>query len=187
MPLTYRYDLTENGDSPITLAVAKDYLKVNNSDDNAVIQNLIATVTQFGERYTGIDYRAKTWKLVLDEFEDRILLRKSRVATVTSMKYMVSASLVTIASSVYYLKIGSQFSEVLLADDQSWPTDMDEVEAGIEIIFVTGIPRYVEEYKSGILNHLAYLYQNRGDCDVDVAAVKSGATEKYDQGRIARI
>lgn len=187
MPLTYRYDLTDNGDSPITLERAKGYLKVDGSDDNVVIQDLIATATQFGERYTGIDYRVKTWKLVFDEFEDRILLRKSKVATITSIKYLVDDSLVTIDSAVYSLKIGTQFSEVLLASDQSWPTDMDEVEAGIEIIFVTGIPRYIEEYKTGILNHLAYMYQNRGDCDAEEAAKKSGATEKYGQGRIARI
>jgi len=187
MPLSYRYDLTANGDSPLILQDAKDYLKINGSDDNKVIQDLIGTVTQWGERYTGRDFRAKTWKLVIDDFDDRILIRKSKVATITSMKYMVSSSLVTIADTVYYLKIGNQFSELLLADDQSWPTDMDEIEAGIEIIFVTEIPRYIEEYRSGMLNHLAYLYQNRGDCDVDVAAVKSGATEKYGQGRIARV
>ncbi len=187
MPLTYRYDLTDNGDSPITLAKAKEYLKVENSIDNKVIQDLIATATQFGERYTGIDYRVKTWKLIFDEFEDRILLRKSKVATVTSMKYMVSSSLVTIDSSVYYLKIGSQFSEVLLADDQSWPTDIDEIESGIEIEFKTQIPRNIEQYKTGVLEHLAYLYQNRGDCDVEKSAKASGATEKYDQGRIQRI
>ena len=187
MPLTYRYELSDNGDSPLILQDAKDYLKIEGSNDNKVLQDLIGTVTQWGERYTGRDFRAKTWKLVLDEFCDRILLRKSLVATVTSAKYMVDSSLVTIDSSVNYLKIGSQFSEILLAADQAWPTDMDEIEAGIEIIFVTGIPRYIEEYRAGMLNHLAYLYQNRGDCDADDAAEKSGATKKYDQGRIARI
>jgi uncharacterized phiE125 gp8 family phage protein len=187
MPLNYRYELSSNGTLPITLESAKKYLKIENSADNEVIQDMIAAVVQFAERYTGRDMRAKTWKLVTDCFEDRILLRKSEVATVTSVKYLVDDSLSTIADTVYYLKKGHQFSEVVLRSDQVWPTDLDAIESGIEIIFVTQTPRYIEETKVGTFEHLAFLYANRGDCDVNSAALKSGATEKYDQGRIPRI
>lgn len=187
MPLTYRYELSVPGTLPITKESAKSYLKLETDADNATIQDMVATVVQFAERYTGRDMRPKTWKLWLDCFEDRILLRKSQVNSITSVKYMVDDSLVTIATSVWYLKKGYQFSEILLKASQVWPTDIDEVESGIEIIFVTQEPRNIETYKTGMFEHLAYLYQNRGDCDVESAAKKSGATEKYDQGRIPRI
>ena len=187
MPLTYRYELSNSGTLPLTAKYAKEYFKLDTDADNAVIQDMVATVVEFAERYTGRDMRPKTWKLWLDCFEDRILLRKSQVDSITTVKYMVDDSLVTIATSVWYLKKGYQFSEILLKDGQTWPTDIDEVESGIEIIFVTQTPRYMEQYKIGMLEHIAYLYQNRGDCDVDSAALKSGATEKYDQGRIPRI
>jgi hypothetical protein len=187
MPLNYRYELSDNGTLPISLKSAKEYLKIENSAENETIQHMIATVVQFAERYTGRDMRIKTWKLVTDCFEDRILLRKSEIASVTSVKYLVDDSLSTIADTVYYLKKGYQFSEVLLKSEQVWPSDLDAVESGIEIIFATQVPRYIEQSKIGALEHSAYLYANRGDCDVDVAALKSGATEKYDQGRIQRI
>lgn len=187
MPLTYTYTLNDNGTLPITLKQAKAYLKVDNDADNAVIQDMIAAVVQYAERYSGRDMREKTWQLVVDCFEDRILLRKSETASITSVKYTVDGSLSTIADSVYYLKAGHQFSEILLQEDQKWPDDLDKVEAGIQIIFVTQTPRYIEQYKVGAFEHLAFLYANRGDCDVNVAALKSGATEKYDQGRIQRI
>ncbi len=189
MPLNYRYELIDNGDLPITLKRAKEYLKLEsaNDSDNSTIQDMIATVIQHGERYVGRDFRPKTWVLTLDGFVDRICLRKSQVASITSVKYLVSGTLTSIATSVWYLKKGYEFSEILLKDGQTWPTDIDTIEAGIEIIFVTETPRYIEQYKIGALEHLAYLYQNRGDCDVGVAARKSGATEKYDQGRIQRI
>jgi uncharacterized phiE125 gp8 family phage protein len=187
MPLTYTYTLNDTGTLPITLKQAKAYLKVDSDADNSVIQDMIAAVVQYGERYSGRDMRAKTWQLVIDCFEDRILLRKSQVASITSIKHTVSGSLDTIADTVYYLKAGYQFSEILLQEDQEWPTDSDAVEAGIQIIFVTQTPRYIESYKMGAFEHLAFLYANRGDCDVNVAALKSGATEKYDQGRIQRI
>ena len=187
MPLPYTYALNEEGTLPIAVKDAKAYLKIENDAELAIIQNLIATVVQYAERYTGKDMRAKTWQLTYDGFEDRTLLRKSQVASITSVKYTVSGALVTIADTVYYLKKGQQFSEVLLQDDESWPTDMDEVESGIQIIFVTETPRYLAQYKIGMFEHLAFLYQNRGDCDVNSAAIKSGATEKYGQGRIQRI
>ena len=150
MPLTYRYDLTENGDLPISLTQAKDYLKVDNAIDNSIIQDLLATAVQFGERYTGVDYRIKTWALVTDCFEERILLRKSQIATVTSVKYLVGLApvQVTIATTIWYLKKGRQFSEILLKDGQAWPTDLWSNESGVEIIFKTEVPRYIEEYKT---------------------------------------
>jgi len=187
MPLSYLYTLNDSGTLPISLKQAKAYLKVEHDADNSVIQDMIAATVQYAERYTGRDLRPKTWQLTLDCFEDRILLRKSQVASITSIKYLVSSVLTTIDTSVYYLKPGYQFSEVLLKEDQVWPDDLDEVEAGIQIIFVTQTPRNIEQYRIGVYEHLAFLYANRGDCDVNTAALKSGATEKYDQGRIQRI
>lgn len=186
MPLDYRYEVTTAGTLPIDLAVAKKYLKIDGGSDNSVIQDLIATVIQWGERHTGRDFRVKTWKLFLDCFQERILIRKSQVNTITSIQHIVSDSLVTVASTVYQFKKGYQFSEILLRFDQVWPINTDEIEAGIEIIFVTKIPRNIESYKSAALQHLAYLYENRGDCSTDEAAKASGAIETYGS-RIPRI
>lgn len=185
--LSYRYELSDSGDLPITLKQAKDYLKIDGKDDNQVIQDLLATAVQFGEGYTGRDFRISTWLLFVDCFEDRILLRKAQVASITKVEYLVSAAFITVASSVYYLKPGHGFSEILLADGEIWPTDIDTIEAGIKIEFKTQVPRSIEQLKTGVYKHLAFLYQNRGDCDEDAAAKKSGATEQYDQVRIARI
>lgn len=188
MPLQYRYELTTPGELPFDLKYAKDYLKNKDiTTDDDILQDMIVAVVQSAERYTGRDLRAKTWKLINDCFEDRTLLRRSQVASITSIQYTLLGTLTAIATSVWYLKKGYQFSEILLKENQSWPTDLDDIEAGIEIVFLTSIPRYIEEYKSGLLRHLAYFYQNRGDCDIDSAIKKSGAFESYNHGRIARI
>jgi len=196
MTLPYRYELKVPGTLPINLKVAKSYLKVDNKVDDQIIQDMIAAVVQFGERYTGRDFRIRTWKLIFDSFEDRILLRKSQVASITTVQYTLSGSLVTIASTVYQFVEGYQFSEVVLRFDQVWPSDGDEIDAGIEIEFKTKIPRNLEQYKVATLKHLAWLYQNRGDCvvgssirggAVGQALVSSGASQLYDQGRIVRV
>ena len=81
--LNYRYELSDGGDLPINLKEAKDYLKIDGGTDNQVIQDLLATAVQFGEGYTGRDFRVNTWLLYVDCFEDRILLRKTQVASIT--------------------------------------------------------------------------------------------------------
>jgi len=183
----FTYELSIVGTLPITVKRAKSYLKVETDEDNILLQDMIATTVRFAERYMGRDLRQNTWKLIIDKFTDRICLRKSQVRSITNVKYTVDAALVTIANTVYYLKKGYGFSEVLLQDGKTWPTDLDEIEAGIQITFITEIPRHIEQYKLGVLEHIAFLYQNRGDCDVDSAAVKSGAVQLYGQGRIQRI
>lgn len=44
-----------------------------------------------------------------------------------------------------------------------------------------------ESIRRGILQHAAYLYNHRGDCDAEEAAVKSGAKDIYKSWRISPI
>lgn len=185
------YELVTPGAGPVRLKDAKAYLKVDNKSDDFVVRSLLLATVQYAEKYTGRDFRANSWKLLLDGFEDRICLRRSPVASITQVQYTLAGTLTTIAASVYYLKKGPQFSEVLLLDEQEWPSDGDDVETTnehtIEITFATAVPALLEEARSALLKHLAYLYQNRGDCSSEEAARRSGATEMYDHFRIARL
>lgn len=185
------YELITPGVNPISLKDAKAYLKQDSDVDDTVIRLLLTSVIQYAENYTGRDFRTNIWKLFLDEFEDRICLRKSPINTIGLIQYTLSGTLTTIVNTVYYLKKGPQWSEVLLLDEQEWPTDGDDVETTnehtIEITFTTGIVSFISEAKTAILHHLAFYYQNRGDCTAKEAAKNSGADEMYDHFRIARI
>jgi len=177
--LDYRYEQLSAGELPIKLKDAKEYLKIDGSVDNSVIQNMIATVIQLGEMTVGRDFRVKTWKLFLDCFDERILIRKSQVASITSVEYTLNSVLTDVPNTVWQLKKGYQFSELVLRYNQVWPSDGDEIEHGIEIIFVTEVPRHIEVYKVAALKHLAFLYENRGDCSAEDAMMKSGAKDTY--------
>lgn len=185
-----RYEVTTTGDLALSLEEeVKPYLKVTSEDDDNLIQVMISAVQQWAEGYMGVDLRARTWTLFLDEFTDRICLRRSPVASIITVKYTLATVLTTIVSTTYYLKKGVQFSEILLEDDQSWPTDGDETvkEATIQIEFVTEIPEKIDNFKLGMLKHIAHLYQNRGDFDMKHSAIASGATKFYDQKQIVRV
>lgn len=174
--------------SPVTLAVMKDYLKKTATADDALIQSMIDAATEFGEKYTGRDFRAITWDLLLDRFTDRIELRRDPVASVATVKRLVSGTLVSVASTVFYLKKLVQSSEILLNEDQEWPDDADDREQVIEIRFVTKGYQCQESIIEAIQRHVAFWYRNRGDCPgVGSAAKLSGVTIIYDQFRISRV
>lgn len=182
------YKLVSAAASPVDLATMKAYLKKSTTADDLLIQSMIDAATEWQEKYTGRDFRAITWDLLLDCFTARIGLRRDPVDTITTVKHLVSGSLVTVPSTVYYLKTLPQFSEILLDEDQEWPTDTDDREQVVEIRFVTEGYRCQESIKEAILRHVAQWYYNRGDCsDCGDAAKKSGVTIILDGFRIARV
>lgn len=182
------YQLESKAASPVSLADMKKYLKITSSADDDLIQTMIDAATEWGEKYTGRDFRAITWDLLLDSFTDRIPLRRDPVASITSVKHLVSGSLATVATSVYFLKKLVQSSEILLQEDQSWPTDTDDREQAIEVRFVTTGYRCQDSIESAIMRTVAFWYRNRGDCsDCKAASDKSGATIIYNGFRISRV
>lgn len=166
----------------------KAYLKITTTADDLLIQSMIDAATEWGEKYTGRDFRAVTWDLLLDRFTDRIELRRDPVASISTVKHLVSGSLVTVPNTVYYLKKLVQSSEILLNEDQQWPTDTDNREQVIEIQFVTEGFRCQDSIIDAIERHVAMWYRNRGDCpDVKTSADGAGVTIIYDQFRISRV
>jgi len=194
--MTEFYELTTPGTVPVSLADMKAYMKVTALSDDVLITSMLAAATRWGENYTGREFRANVFTLLLDSFTDRLCLRRAPVDTIISIKHLVAATLTTVAASVYYLKANTQFSEILLNEDQAWPTDTDSREQAIEVIFVTKTYPDIESIATAIKRHVAYWYSNRGDCgssggakgcSCGDAAQASGATIVYDQFRISRV
>lgn len=190
------YELVSFGSSPVvSLDDMKTFLKITNTStsEETLINTLIDSATEWGEKYTGRDFRANQWRLLLDSFSDvateRIELKRDPVDVVDSVTHLVDAAPVTVTNTDYYLKKLTQSSEILLFDDKQWPTDTDDREQAIEVTFTTkAYRRCLNEIINAIKLHVANLYNNRGDCpDSDSAALNSGATLFYDQFRIVRV
>lgn len=182
------YQFVEAEGSPVTLVEMKKYLKITTGTDDTLIKSMIDSATEWGEKYTGRSFRNITWNLLLDRFTDRIELRRDPVKSITTVKHLVSGSQVTVPDTVYYLKKLVQSSEVLLNEDQDWPTDTDDREQAIEIQFKTESYQCLESIIEAIKLHVAFWYRNRGDCpDVKKSAEGAGVTIIYDGFRISRV
>lgn len=174
----------------ISLADAKAYLKIPSSftQEDAIITSIIKASTTFFERITGRDLINKTYKTYLDNFpylkepyrlqgvtpltlryeDNGIIIRKSKLQSITSIQYVKDSLQVTWDSSNYYISDDSDYSAIYLVKDKNFP-ETDERKQAITITFVAGcgadattIP---EDIKLALLQLIAFLYDNRGDCE----------------------
>jgi hypothetical protein len=59
---------TEPASNPVTLAEAKLHLRVDNTDDDTLINNLLAAATRWAEDYCDRTFCATQWTMRLDSF-----------------------------------------------------------------------------------------------------------------------
>jgi uncharacterized phiE125 gp8 family phage protein len=191
--VAYTYNLTTAAASrPVSLIDVKTHLKLNLSDtsEDAYLNLLIDAAVEAGERYTNRDFINKSYTTFREVFVDPIELRKSKVSSITSISYLLSGTWTTLATTVYGLTDTTGYPLVYLKDGQDWPSNVDNTPQCIRIIFVSGYGTTPASVPSGIrmalLNHIAFMYENRGDCN-DCNELPSVVAKMYNPYRIINI
>jgi len=171
---------------PVTLQEVKEYLRVDDSTDERIIRPFIETARRFCEEHTGRALMTQTLTLFLDAFEDMedplwegmrtgpyinyyknyVVLPRSPVASVTHVKTFDDADTeTTLAATKYYVDNAREPARIVLRTGETFPTAL-RVANAIEVKYVAG---YTSQYnvpeplRLGILQHIAYLYEHRGD------------------------
>lgn len=171
---------------PITTAEAKAFLRVDSSDEDTLIDTLISTARQMVEDFTGRAIITQTWKLTLDKWPlecpgcswlevktsmDRaILLPRSPLASVTSVKYYPDdlGAQATLSASAYRVITGTLPGAIFLKSSEDWPA-LDIRPDAVEIIFVAGTADATTTPKQlthAILLLVAHLYENRAPVNI---------------------
>lgn len=163
--------LTPAVDSPVSLESVKLHLRIDGDDFDSQLFSFINVATEYGESITGRDFINKTYKGFLKSFPDcsthGIEIKKSKLQSITSIQYYSNGTLETLSSSDYYFTETTGYSKIYLNEGKSWPT-VDDRQQSIVITFVAGygddscdVPAAL---KQAILTHIAYLFENAGDC-----------------------
>jgi len=177
--------ITEPTQEPLSLQEVKDYLRVEDSTDERTIRPLIETARRFCEEHTGRVLVQTTFKQFLDSISDHlplqegistgadlnyyrnyITLAKSPVISITHVKtFNDSDTATTFASSKYYVDSAREPGRIVLRNGESFPLSL-RVANAIEVEFVAGyttISQIPEPLKVGMLQHIAFMYEQRGD------------------------
>lgn len=171
---------------PLSLQEVKEYLRLEDATDERVVQPLITAARIFAEEHMNRALMQQTITLFLDAVVDQdeplyegmrtapdlnyyknyIVLPKSPVQSVTSVKtFDDNDTATTMATSKYYVDTVREPGRIVLRTGETFPTAL-RVANAIEVIYVAGytsafaIP---EPIRMGMLQHIAYLYEHRGD------------------------
>jgi len=139
---------------PVSLVEAKDHLRVDVTDDDAVVQNKLMAARDYVERWTGLSLCQQTWKLYLDRFPpaDRweswpwraapntVLLPRWPIQSITSIQWTdLNGNVTTISSSDYLVDVVSRPARIVPATGKSWPsTPALAAQNGVVVTFVAG-------------------------------------------------
>lgn len=149
---------------PVSLTEAKAHLKVDISTDDTLITNLIIASTQLSEEYTNRFFIDTVINQTCTTFADLKSLFKSKVISVTHVKYYDSDNAQQTLDSADYV-VNNQFEpcQINPAVDFSFPDIADRIDA-IECKYTVGygeasdVPNAI---KQAILLTIGNWYANR--------------------------
>lgn len=152
---------------PLTLAEAKTYLRVDTTDDDALIGALIVSARMMVEQRTQRVLITQGWRMVMDRFADPffITVTVSPFQTLQALKvYNKDGTFTLIDPSQYLVDTNSTFARVCLLNGLAQPT---QAIMGITLDFTAGYGNTsanVPEPLRQAMRELIYQwYDNRGD------------------------
>lgn len=154
---------------PLTLSETKTYLKVDGSDDDTLITNLIATVRHAAQKYLKVSLINQSWKLSYDSYSPTVVkLPMAPVQSITSVNAIArDQSSTLISSNAYYLSAGNQ--KLIF--------DTNIVSHIVQIVYLAGygaaasnVPNPIRQ---GMLSHIAAIYDGRAGANVIPAQSKN--------------
>lgn len=146
---------------PLSLEQAKAQLRVDGSEEDALISQLIAAARSHVENACGARFAPRSGVVLkCDAFADMERLPEAPVASVASITYTDTAGATqTLASSVYELRADGVEAAIVLKPDQHWPA----IQPGSRITVTAAIGYQVPpaEVQLAMAMLTAHFYDNR--------------------------
>lgn len=158
--------VTAPATQPVTLAEAKLHCRVDHTDDDALIEGLIAAATGHLDGWTGILGRAiitQTWRQDFPGFGCKLRLPLAPAASISAVTYHDGDNAEqTLDDAVYGLFIDAAGPYVALRPDQTWPGAYNRPDA-VSVEYVAGADDVLPAIKAAILLLIGHWYVNRDD------------------------
>jgi uncharacterized phiE125 gp8 family phage protein len=158
--------LTPPATEPLSLAEAKLHLRVDGTDEDALITALIVAARESAEHELGRALITQTLRLTLDAFpaEGGIELLRPPVPSITQLQYVDTAGATqTLLNTAYSLDAVSQPSWLLPAYGTTWPATRAQANA-VWVDYVAGyglaaaVPQAIKQW---LLLAVGDMYANR--------------------------
>jgi uncharacterized phiE125 gp8 family phage protein len=160
--------ITAPAAEPVSVATAKTYLRVDGSDDDALITSLIKAAREKAEELTRRAFITQTWDMSFNEWPSdwRLKVYRPPLQSITSVKYLDSDN-VEHTWTDYTVDIASEPGVIIL---ESLPSASLRRSGAITVRFVAGYgaagSNVPERINNAILALVAHWYENRESLDV---------------------
>lgn len=158
----------------LTLAEIKAHLRVDHTNEDALIAIYLDAATAHLDGWTGILGRClvtQTWVAKFEEFEAEMDLPFPGAAVSSVTYYDGANALQTLASTVYTVSHEDGGSHLELKFGQAWPTTYDRPDA-IAVTATYGFGSAADvpsSLKAAIMLHVGAMFENRGDSEPPAA------------------
>ena len=150
-----RVSVTTDAAEPISTADMKTYLKVDYSDDDDIIDELITTARKMVENYIQRKVGSQTLKAYWTAYGKYVRLPFAPVNSVTTVKTIEKDNTETLTVNTDYF---------LLGDDQDKYLEMSTWgKIGLEVVYTAGYSTVPNEILIAIKRTVARYYEFRGD------------------------
>ena len=151
---------------PVTITEAKLHLRVDHSDEDTFITNLIKVAREWVEDATWRALLTQTWEMRLDTWPTLPLqMPKAPLQSIVSIKYMDEDGVEsTVDSSVYDVDTYSEPGRIFFKKNQVWPSVNLYERGAVRIQFKAGWLAAVNvpyKLKAAMLLFIGHLYENR--------------------------
>ncbi len=149
-------------EEPVSLAEAKNHLRVDVADDDGLISALIIAAREYCEAFQNRAYITQTWQLWLDAWPESSEIRIPRppLQVVNSVRYYgVDNAEYVLPPSEYIVDSAGEPGRIVLAYGKSWPSVALRPANAVCVEFVAGyggadkVPRRVKQAMLLLISH----------------------------------
>ena len=167
----------------ISTSDARQFLKVDITDDDDVINSLVKAATESAQEYTNRFFLSTTLEQYGTTFADIRNLFKSPVSEITVVKYYDTDNVQqTLSTSVYQVTPAIEPSTLMLKVDQSYP-DVADREDAVLVKYTVGYGTATTDVPFAIIQAvyltIGHWYQNRQEVVVGRIATEIPMGAKY--------
>lgn len=156
--------ITDTGAEPCTLAEAKNWCKIELAitEEDALITELIKTARLLCEGFTNVSFVEKTIEAIVNNSLGGIELPYGPLKTFTSL---INEDGETLVLNTDYKLQGVLFKTIQTPCDSY-----------LKATYVAGYTTLPTNFKTAVLQQVAYLYENRGDTPADATTQNNKTT-----------
>lgn len=124
---------------PVSVEEAKDWARITESAEDAIVERLITRAREMVESYTGRALLSQTVVQRWDYWPRYLEMLRAPVASVTSLQYIDTVGVTqTIGTSNYYTDLVSEPARLVPLPSYAWPSLQDGRPNAIILTYVAG-------------------------------------------------